>query len=191
MFAGSINFDDQATGAGIGGSLALSSQYLSQGVVFNNMEVSKAFTFNVVPTSSPNYATPFFTNLNPGSFQFVDPITLVDAYVDTVSFTLLGLTVNTDHPGSFSGATIQALDLLGNVITGDTQIIPGTSTTTSNVVVIFTGQVHEIVFTQTAGTSGIFPLDDVTFSAVTTPEPGGFLIAAGGLLVLLGRRRKR
>ena len=54
MFAGSINFDDQATGVGIGGSLALGSQYLSQGVVFNNMEVSKAFTFNVIPTSSPN-----------------------------------------------------------------------------------------------------------------------------------------
>jgi hypothetical protein len=191
MFAGSINFDDQATGPGIAGSLALSTQYLSQGIVFGNMEVSKAFTFNVIPTSSPNYATPFFSNLNPGSFQFVDPITLVDAYVDTVSFTLLGLTANADHPGSFSGATIEALDLLGNVIAGDTQVIPGTATTTPNAILSFTGQIHAIRFTQTAGTSGIFPVDDVTFSAVTTPEPGGFLIAAGGLLVLLGRRRKR
>ena len=190
MFAGSINFDDQPTGPGSAGSLALGSQYLSQGVLFSNMEVSKAFNFNVTPTSSPNYATPFFSNLNPGSFQFVDPNSRVDAYVDTVSFTLLGLTANVAHPGSFSGATIEALDLFGNVIAGDTQVIPGTSTTTSNVVVTFTGQVHEILFTQTQGTAGIFPIDDVTFSAVTTPEPGGFLIAAGGLLVLLGRRRK-
>jgi hypothetical protein len=191
LVAGSINFDDQPTGPGIAGSLALGSQYLAQGVLFSNMEVSKAFPFNVTANSSPNYASPFWANLNPGSFQFVDPNTLVDAYVTSVSFTLLGLTTNVDHPGNFSGATIEALDLLGNVITGDTQVVPGTTTATSNVVVTFTGQVHEILFTHTPGTSGIFPIDDFTFSAITTPEPGGLLIAAGGLLVLLGRRRKR
>jgi MYXO-CTERM domain-containing protein len=191
LSAGSINFDDQPTGPGIAGSLALGSQYLAQGVLFTNMEVSKAFAFNVTASSSPTYATPFWTNLNPGSFQFIDPNSMVDAYVNSVSFTLLGLTTNTDHPGNFSGATIQALDLLGNVITGDTQVIPGTTTNTSNVVVTFTGQVHEILFTQTPGTSGIFPLDDLNFSAITTPEPGSLLIAAGGLLMLLGRRRRR
>jgi hypothetical protein len=191
LFAGSINFDDQPTGPGIAGSLALGSQYLSQGVLFTNMEVSKAFPFNVTASSSPNYATPFWTNLNPGSFQFVDPLSLVDAYVNSVSLTLLGLTSTTDHPGNFSGATIQALDLLGNVITGDTQVIPGATANTSNVIVTFTGQVHEILFTQTPGTSGVFPIDDLSFSAITTPEPGSLLIAACGLLMLLGRRRQR
>src|SRR3982750_133653 len=145
-----INFDDQATApSGISGIL-LSNQYAAQGVLFSLIDASQSFKNNVTPASAPNYATPFFSTSSPGFFTFVDPADpATDAYSTAVSFTLLGLTSTVAHPGNFSGATIDALDLNGNVIAGQTQTISATSVTTSDVVLTFTGQVHEIRFTRT------------------------------------------
>jgi hypothetical protein len=179
-----LNFDDQATSSSGISSVPLTNQYAAEGVLFSLIDASQSFKFNIVPASSPNYATLFFGNGGPGFFKFVDPSdSAAQGYVDQVSFTLLGLTASDAHPGSFSGATIDALDLNGNVIAGQTQIIPTTLTTTSNEVLTFTGQVHEIRFTLTPGTTGLLPFDDVTFGAVMTPEPGTFLLLGAALLV--------
>jgi hypothetical protein len=185
-----LNFDDQPTApSGISG-VDLTNQYASQGVVFNSIDASQSFKFNITPASSPNYASPFFNGGSPGTFAFVDPADPAqNAFVDTVSFTLLGLTATTAHPGFFSGATIDALDLNGDVIPGETQIISATSVTTSNLTLTFTGEVHEIRFTQTAGTSGLLPFDDLTFGAVMTPEPATFGLI-GAALVLAGCVRR-
>jgi hypothetical protein len=193
MFGGVINFDDLPTGPGIAGSLAVTNQYQSLGVLFSNIEASKAFTFNITPTSPPNYASPFFTSLNPGLFEFVAPSTFAPAYVNSVTLTMLGLTSTGAHPGFFSGATIEALDLLGNVIPGDTQVIPAVTSTDSAFSLTFTGQVHEILFTETPGTSGLLPFDDLTFGPIQTPEPSAALLTGTALLLsgLLRRRRTR
>ena len=99
-----INFDDIA-----GTPTALSTQYASQGVLFNAIEASSSFTFNVIPPSSPNYVTPFWNTTATGSLEFVNPTdSSVLAYVDTVSITMVGLTASDTHPGNFSGATIDA-----------------------------------------------------------------------------------
>ena len=170
--------------------MPLSNQYAAQGVLFSLIDASQSFKFNIIPASGPNYASLFFGNAGPGFFKFVDPGNpAADAYVDQVSFTLLGLTATALHPGSFSGATIDALDLNGNVIAGQTQIIPTTSATTVNQTLSFSGQVHEIRFTLTSGTSGLLPFDDVTFGAVMTPEPGTMLLLGGALLALCFHRR--
>lgn len=194
LSAATINFDDQATQpTGIAG-VALTNQYAAEGVIFNLIDASQSFKSNVSPTSAPNYASPFFDTTNAGSFFFVNPANPAqNAFVDQVSFTLLGLTSTMAAPGNFSGATIEALDSSGNVIAGQTQIINATSVTTGNEVLTFTGQVHEILFTQTGGTTGVLPFDDVTFGAVTpTPEPGtlGLLGAAFVLAGCVKRRRR-
>src|SRR5258707_6820300 len=173
LLATTINFDDQATAAsGISGIL-LTNQYAAQGVLFNSIDASQSFKNNITPASSPNYATPFFGTTNPGFIIFVSPLdSTVNAWVDSASFTLLGLTSTVAHPGNFAGATIDALDLTGSVIAGQSQVIPATSTSTSNQVLTFTGQVHEIRFTLTPSTTGILPFDDLIFGAVTAaPEP--------------------
>ena len=145
----------------------------------------------MIPASSPNYASLFFGNSGPGDFIFVDPTnSAINAVATGVSFTLVGLNTAT-APGQYSGATIEALDIFGNVIAGDTQVIAPTSTTTSSQVLSFAGQVHEIRFTLNGG-SGILPFDDLTFRtlAVPTPEPGTFALIGAGLLIAAFRRRR-
>jgi hypothetical protein len=190
LSATTINFDDQVTQpSGIAG-VALTNQYASEGVMFSLIDASQSFKSNVTPTSGPNYASPFFDNTGPGSFIFVNPAnTLQNASVSQVSFTLLGLTSTMATPGNFSGATIEALDLSGNVISGQTEAISATSVTTSNEVLTFTGQVHEILFIQTGGTSGVLPFDDVTFGTVTpSPEPGTLALLGSALMLMLAGR---
>lgn len=185
-----LNFDDQATApTGISG-VALSNQYASQGVVFSLIDASQSFKFNIAPVSSPNYASPFFGTASPGFFKFVNPADPTqNGYVDSLSFTLLGL--NATHPGQFSGAIIDALDLSGNVIPGQTQTIAATSVTTSNLDLTFSGQVHEIRFTEINGTSGLLPFDDLTFGPVNTPEPGTFVLLSAGFALSGFVRRLR
>src|SRR5579875_2424730 len=116
-----INFDDQATGSG---AVQLSNQYSSRGVLFTDIYTAQNFSFNIVPPSTPNYASPFWADLNPGLITFVDPANPVNnATVSTDSFTLVGLTASTLHSGNFSGATVDALDLSGNIIAGDLIVI--------------------------------------------------------------------
>jgi hypothetical protein len=114
--AGAINFDDQATS---GGAVQLSNQYASNGVLFTDLFAAQNFKFNIFPPSTPNYASPFWVDFNPGLIMFVDPSNAsVNATVDTVSFTLVGLTATAQNPGNYSGATVDAIDLNGNVILG-------------------------------------------------------------------------
>jgi hypothetical protein len=193
LSATTINFDDQATQSTGINSIPLTNQYASQGVLFNLIDVSQSFKFNITPTSTPNYATPFFSNPGPGLFLFVNPADpSQNAYVTQVSFTLLGLDSTTAHPGQFSGATIDALDLNGNVIAGQTQTIGATTVTTSNEVLTFTGQVHEIRITETGGTSGVLPFDDLTFGTVVpAPEPATLGMMMAGAMLLVGCARRR
>ncbi len=191
VFGGSINFDDQATASSGISSISLTNQYASQGVLFSSMDASQSFKFNITPTSSPNYATPFWGSNSTGFITFVDPTnSSTAAWVSSVSFELLGLTSTVAHPGNFSGVTIDALDLGGNVIAGDTQVIPATTTTTSNQFLTFTGQVHQLRFTYNSG-SGLDPIDDLSFGTVNpTPEPSTWLLAGAGL-VAVGLIRRR
>jgi hypothetical protein len=197
LSATTINFDDQPTQSTGINSVPLTNQYASEGVLFSLIDASQSFKFNVTPTSAPNYATPFFNNAGPGSIIFVDPAdSSQNAYVNQVSFTLLGLDSTSAHPGDFSGATIEALDINGVAIPGQTQTIGATSTTTPNQVLTFTGEVHEILFTETAGTSGVLPIDDLSFGTVTTaatsaPEPGTLGLMVGVSLLVVGSRRRR
>jgi len=171
-----INFDDQATA---GGAVSLSSQYLSSGVLFQNIYAAQNFKSNIFPPSVPNYASPFWVDLNPGLIIFVAPGNPgINTTVSGVSFTLVGLT--TPPAGFYSGATIDALDLSGNVIAGQSVTIPGTSTPTANQILTFTGPIHELRFTHTVGTSGAFPIDDLVFA----PEPSSFGLLGVGVGLL-------
>jgi hypothetical protein len=97
--------------------------------------------------------------------------------------------LTTPPAGFYSGATIDALDLAGNVIAGQSLSVPATSTPTANQILTFTGAIHELRFTHTAGTSGAFPIDDLVFA----PEPSSFGLLGFGLVplsaFLLKRRR--
>jgi hypothetical protein len=190
LFAGTINFDDQNT---IGGAVALSNQYASSGVLFSDIYAAQNFKFNIIPPSGLNYASPFWADLNPGFITFVDPANALQAaVVDTVSFTLVGLTASDAHPGNFIGATIDALDADGNVIAGQTVVVPATSVNTANQVLTFTGGVHELRFTMTSGT-GAFPIDDLVIGNLSdVPEPSTFaLLTAGGIFAAALRRRRK
>jgi len=170
----------------------LTNQYASSGVLFGNIEAATSFIFNIVPPSSPVYASPFWTSTNPGTLSFVDPTDSgTPAITDSVTITMVGLSTPAGHPGQYSGATIDALDAFGNVIAGQTQIIPGTSIATSNLDLTFTGPIHSLRFTHTAGTNGTLPFDNLTFGALTdVPETSTTLLVSGALagLVLLRRR---
>jgi hypothetical protein len=188
--ATTLNFDDQPTAPTGISSVVLSNQYVSQGVLFSLIDASQSFKNNITPFSTPNYASPFFSASSPGSFFFVDPTnTAINEFSNVVSFTLLGLTSTAAHPGNFSGATIEALDLSGNVIPGQTQIISAISVTTPNLLLTFTGEVHAIRFTKTAGTTGVLPFDDLTFGPLAVPEPSTGGLIAVALLVVVWLRK--
>jgi len=190
LCATTINFDDQSTA---GGAVQLANQYAAQGVTFNDIYAAQNFKFNIFPPSTPNYASPFWVDLNPGTISFVDPSNAANAAtVTSVTFTLVGLTATVDHPGNFSGATVDALDLLGNVIAGQSITIPATAVTTANQNFTFTGNIHALRFTHTDLTTGTLPIDDLTFSGLTpAPEPSTVLMLGGGMLLLVFSRKKR
>jgi hypothetical protein len=180
-----INFDN------LSAPVALSNQYASQGVMFSQIEATGQFVTSVMPGSAPNYATPFYTNQNPGSLWFTDPNDAsVAAYTDSVTITLDGYH---NVGGWFDGAIIDALDLNNSVIPGQSQtILPSNGTDYGPSTITFTGQVHGLEFTNilNAGRPGIFPFDNVTFGALTdVPEPGTWVVV--GLLAAFGRRRVR
>jgi hypothetical protein len=184
--ATTINFDNVAS------PTALSNQYAAQGVIFNQIEATGQFATSVVPVSSPNYATPFYFGTNPGTISFVDPSNPSNgAYADSVTITLNGYN---NVGGWFSGAVIDAIDPLGNVIAGQTQIIaPTNGTNQPNSAVSFSGQIQALRFTNIPNPSGlgIFPFDDLTFRTLTpVPEPSMFGIAGLTLFsVWMAKRR--
>jgi hypothetical protein len=182
-----VNFDDVTSPP-----LQLTNQYAASGVVFDQIEMTQSFVFNVIPPSAPNYATPFWNSTNPGRIQFVDPTNpSVLAYTNSVTITMVGLTTSIAHPGNFSGATIDALDLAGNVIAGQTQIVPATNTTTNDVDLTFVGPVHALQFTQAPGTQGILPFDNLTFAALTPiPEPSTAMLLLSAIAGLAMVRPK-
>ena len=190
LCATSINFDDQVTA---GGAVQLSNQYAASDVAISNIYAAQNFKFNIIPPSAPNYASPFWVDFNPGTISFVDPTNaLVNATVASVSFTLVGLTTPAGKPGNYSGATVDALDLSGNVIAGQSIIIPGVSAATANQTLTFTGPIHALRFTHDNTTTGALPIDDLAFGALTpAPEPTTLGLLGAGLLLLGFSRRKR
>jgi hypothetical protein len=188
--ATTLNFDDQPTvSVGIGGIL-LTNQYAAQGILFNSIDASQSFKKNIFPPSTPNYASPFFGTTGPGSFYFVDPAnSTTNTTTNSVTFTLVGLNTTT-APGNYSGATIDALDLSGNVIAGQTIIVPAVASTTSDVTVSFAGPIHEIRFTQTVGTTGLLPFDNLTFGPLAVPEPSTAALGTLGLFLTVYLRRR-
>jgi len=187
--AGTISFDDLDTS---GGAVQLTNQYASSGVLFTNLFAAQQFKFNILPPSTPNYASPFWVDLNPGFITFVDPAnSSIPGLVASVSFTLVGLSVPDGHPGNFSGATIVALDGNGNSILGQTVTIPGVSTATANDPITFTGDIHALEFIHVDGTTGTFPIDDLTFGTVTgVPEPSTFALLALAFGAAVAARRR-
>jgi hypothetical protein len=176
-----VNFDNLA------GPVALTNQYASQGVMFDQVEATGQFATSVVSVSSPNYATPFYSNANPGMLWFVDPSNNESAYVSSVTITLNGYN---NVGGWFDGATIDALDLSNSVIAGQTQFISPTSGTDyGSMTVTFAGQVHALEFTNIMNPNGlgIFPFDDVTFGTLTdAPEPSSLLLVGLSMLAVSG-----
>lgn len=183
-----INFDNLATGSG---AVQLTNQYAASGVVFDQIYAAQNFIFNIVPPSSPNYASPFWTSTNPGTIFFVDPANSnVAAYTGIVTITMVGLSTPQGHPGSYSGATIDALDAGGNVI--QTQTVPAISTASSNLDLTFTGQVHALRFTHTPTTVGALPFDNLSFEALTdVPEPSSMALMLGALAAIGLHRHRR
>jgi hypothetical protein len=189
MATTTINFDDILTGSG---PVQLTTQYEASGVIFDQISASQQFKFNIIPPSAPNYASPFITSLAPGTISFVDPANFATAaYSQNVTLTLVGLTASDAHPGNYSGATINALDLQGNVITGQTQVVPGVNTTTPNTQITFTGQIHALRFTIDPSTAGTFPIDNLTFDTLTgVPEPSTLILTLSAVAAVVLRRRR-
>lgn len=103
---------------------------------------------------------------------------------------MVGLSTPTGHPGNFSGATIDALDAGGNVI--QTRNVAGTGSSTSNLDLTFTGQVHALRFTHTPSTTGVLPFDNLTFEALTTvPEPSSVALVMGAPIAIGLQRHRR
>ena len=171
LHAGTISFDDLDTS---GGAVQLTNQYAASGVLFTNLFAAQQFKFNILPPSTPNYASPFWVDTNPGFITFVDPSnSSTPGVVDGLSFTLVGLSASDAHPGNFSGATLMTLDANGNTI--ETLIIPSVNTTTTDDTFILSGEIHSLEFIHTDGTTGAFPIDDLTFGTVT-PVPRAVVV---------------
>ena len=181
-----INFDN------LSGPVALTNQYAAQGIMFDQVEATNQFPTSVVTVSSPNYATPFYSNSNPGMLWFVDPADNSPAYANSVSITLNGYN---NVGGWFDGTTIEALDPFGAVIAGQTQTInPSNGTNYGSTTVTFAGQVHALEFINilNANRLGIMPFDDVTFGTLTdTPEPCTLLLVGLSMLAISGLARRR
>jgi hypothetical protein len=185
-----INFDN------LSGSVALTNQYAAQGVLFDQIEATNLFPTSVVAVSAPNYATPFFSNANPGMISFVDPANSnIQAYATIVTLTLNGYN---NVGGWFDGATINALDLSGTAIAGQTQTInPSNGTNYGSMTITFTGQVHALEFDNILnnGRLGILPFDNVGFGELIdarSPEPSTFLLVGAVLVAAsMARRRRR
>ena len=178
-----INFDDLNAA---GGAIALTNQYAGSGVLFDQITAAQNFKSNILPPSTPNYASPFWSNLNPGTLTFVSPSnSLNPAFATTVTITMVGLT--SPPAGNYSGATVDALDLSGTVIAGQTQVInPITNVTSPNYDLTFTGEVHALRFTHNDTTSGALPFDNLTFGPLSSvPEPATLPIAGSAILVLV------
>ena len=183
-----VNFDDQTSPP-----LPLTNQYAGSGLLFSNITRASSFSFNIIPLSAPNYVSPFFGTSAPGLIEFVDPAdSSVDLITNSVTITMVGLATPPGHPGNYSGATIDALDIFGNVIAGQTQVINATSTATSDFDLTFTGELHGLRFTQTAGTTGLLPFDDLRFGPLSSvPEPSTDVLVSGALtgLALICKKR--
>jgi hypothetical protein len=185
--AGVINFDS------ITGPVALTNQYAPQGVMFSQIELTAQFATSVVAVSAPNYATPFYSNANPGMLWFVDPSdSSIAAYVNSVSITLNGYN---NVGGWFDGAVIDAFDP-SNVLISSQTISPTSGTNYGSMTITFTGQVHELQFNNilNAGRLGILPFDDLTFGAATdVPEPSTWLLSGFTLIAFfwVETRRRR
>ena len=184
--AATINFDS------LSGPVALTNQYASQGVMFDQIEATNQFATSVVAVSASNYATPFYSNANPGMLSFVDPSNNALAYVGSVSITLNGYN---NVGGWFDGATIEALDPSGSVIAGPTQTVnPSSGANYGPTTITFTGNVHALEFINILNPNGlgILPFDDVTFGSLTdTPEPSTLMLIGASLLgVSLARHRR-
>jgi hypothetical protein len=186
--AGVINFDN------LTGPVALTNQYGSQGVLFSQIELTGQFASSVVTVSPPNYATPFYSNANPGMLWFVDPAdSSIEAFVNSVSITLNGYN---NVGGWFDGAIIDAFDA-NNVLISSQTIAPTSGANYGPMTITFTGQVHELQFNNilNAGRLGILPFDDLTFGAATdVPEPASWLLSGSMLVALIScvetRRRE-
>jgi hypothetical protein len=175
------------------GPVALTNQFASQGVMFSGIEATGQFATSVAAVSTPNYATPFYSTTNPGLLWFVDPANpSQDAYVTSVSITLNGYN---NVGGWFDGATIEALDEGGNVIAGQTQVIPPTNGTDyGSTIVTFSGPVHALEFDNilNSGRLGIFPFDNLTFGAESpVPEPSSWLLVLSVIVAAWFVRRRK
>ena len=147
--------------------------------------------FNIVPPSARNYASPFWTSTNRGTITFVDPTNSnIAAYTSSVTITMVGLSTPVGHPGSFSGAAIDALDAGGNVI--QTKNVPGTSSATGDLDLTVTGQVHALRFTYTPDTAGALPFDNLAFEALTdVPESSSAALVMAALAAIGLKRLRR
>jgi len=179
-----INFDS------ISGPVALTNQFAAQGVMFSQIEATSQFATSVVAISAPNYATPFYSNANPGSLWFVDPVNNLPAYTGSITLTLNGYN---NVGGWFDGATIDALDFSDAIIAGQSVTVsPTTGVNYGPTSISFTGQIHTLRFTNiqnSNGNLGIMPFDNLTFGALTdAPEPSSWMLV-GATLLLVGSWR--
>jgi hypothetical protein len=188
LCAATISFDNLPS------ETQLTNQYASQGVVFDQIWASARYPTNVVTLSTPNYATPFYLNGNPGTILFVDPgNAAAPAYATSVT---LSLNAYNNGGGWFDGAVVTAYDLNGNAIAGQTQTIaPTTGVNRPAMDITFTGQVHEIQLVDILtpnGDLGVFPFDNMSFSTpVRSPEPSTLMLGCGVLVVAWVAQRRR